>query len=82
MSITEFVRSDFADAKHPTKLDVIFSNAALHWVHDHTQVFQHFWEMLNCDKTMRTLKENRDYILLITFLLISQIYRDRLFRKG
>ena len=23
----------------------------LHWVHDHAQVFQHFWKMLNCDKT-------------------------------
>ena len=32
---------------------VIFSNAALHWVHDHTQVFQHFWDMLNCDCTRR-----------------------------
>src|SRR5712691_5954539 len=32
--------------KLPTKLDVIFSNAALHWVHDHAQVFQHCWDML------------------------------------
>ncbi|PWU81516.1 MAG: hypothetical protein DLM72_06550, partial [Candidatus Nitrosopolaris wilkensis] len=43
--------SNFADVKLPTKLDVIFSNAALHWVHDHIRVFQHFWEMLNCDRT-------------------------------
>ena len=47
----ELVEADFAHVKLPTKLDVIFSNAALHWVHDHAQVFQHFWDMLNCDET-------------------------------
>jgi hypothetical protein len=35
----------------PTKLVVIFSNASLHWVHDHPQAFQNFWKMLNSDKT-------------------------------
>jgi trans-aconitate 2-methyltransferase len=49
----ELVRSDVADVKLPTKLDVIFSNASLHWVHEHKQVFRHFWEMLNCDSTRR-----------------------------
>lgn len=49
----ELVQSNFADVKLPTKLDVIFSNAALHLVHDHMRVFQHFWEMLNCDRTRR-----------------------------
>lgn len=45
----ELVQSDIADVELPTELDVIFSNAALHWVHDHTDVFQHFWDMLNCN---------------------------------
>jgi trans-aconitate 2-methyltransferase len=49
----ELVQSDIADVKLPTKLDVIFSNASLHWVHEHKQVFRHFWEMLNCDSTRR-----------------------------
>ena len=49
----EVVQSDFALVKLPTKLDVIFSNAALHWVHDHAQVFQHFWKMLKSDRTNR-----------------------------
>jgi trans-aconitate methyltransferase len=47
----ELVESDFAHLKPIPKLDVIFSNAALHWVHDNAQVFQHFWKMLNCDRT-------------------------------
>jgi trans-aconitate 2-methyltransferase len=45
----ELIQSNFADVKLPTKLDVIFSNASLHWVHDHAQVFQHFWETLKHD---------------------------------
>ena len=49
----ELVESIINDVKLPTKLDVIFSNAVLHWVHDHIQVFQHFWNMLNCDGYMR-----------------------------
>ena len=49
----ELVQADFANVKLHTKLDVIFSNAALHWVHDHTRVFQHFWKMLNCNGTRK-----------------------------
>jgi SAM-dependent methyltransferase len=47
----EVVQSDFGHVRLPTKLDVIFSNTALHWVHNQVPVFQHFWKMLNCDKT-------------------------------
>jgi len=47
----EIVRSDISDVKLPTKLDVIFSNATLHWVHDHGKVFQHFWKMLKYDSS-------------------------------
>jgi trans-aconitate methyltransferase len=36
------VQSDFAEVTLPTKLVVIFSNAALHWVHNHGQVFRLF----------------------------------------
>jgi len=49
----ELVQSHVAEVKLPTKLDVIFSNAALHWVHDHAHVFQHFWEMLKYDSNKR-----------------------------
>jgi trans-aconitate 2-methyltransferase len=45
----ELIQCDIADVKLPTKVDVIFSNAVVHWLHDHTQVFQHFWDMLNSD---------------------------------
>jgi trans-aconitate 2-methyltransferase len=47
------VESDINDVKLPIKLDIIFSNAVLHWVHDHMQVFQHFWSMINCNGDRR-----------------------------
>ena len=42
----EIIQSSFIDIKLPRKLDVIFSNSALHWIQDHRKAFQNFWEML------------------------------------
>jgi trans-aconitate methyltransferase len=42
----EIIRSNFTDVKLPRKMDVIFSNSALHWIQDHRKAFQNFWEML------------------------------------
>ncbi len=42
----EIIQSSFTDVKLPRKMDVIFSNSALHWVQDHRKAFQRFLEML------------------------------------
>ena len=42
----EITQSSFTDVKLPRKLDVIFSNSALHWIQDHRKAFQNFWKML------------------------------------
>ena len=42
----EIIQSSFTDVDLPTKVDVIFSNSALHWAQDHRKVFQNFLEML------------------------------------
>jgi trans-aconitate 2-methyltransferase len=42
----EIIHSSFTDVKLPRKMDVIFSNSALHWVQDHRKVFRNFWEIL------------------------------------
>jgi len=42
----EIIQSSFPDIRIPGKLDVIFSNSALHWIQDHRKAFQKFWEML------------------------------------
>jgi trans-aconitate 2-methyltransferase len=42
----EIIQSGFTDVRIPQRLDVIFSNSALHWVRDHRKAFQTFWDML------------------------------------
>jgi trans-aconitate 2-methyltransferase len=40
------IHSSMEHVNLPTKVDVIFSNAALHWVLDQEGVFSHFWQLL------------------------------------
>lgn len=42
----EILQSSFTEIALPEKVDVIFSNSALHWVKDHRKAFQSFWEKL------------------------------------
>jgi trans-aconitate 2-methyltransferase len=42
----EIMQSSFIDIKPPRKMDVIFSNSALHWVQDYRKAFRNFLEML------------------------------------
>jgi trans-aconitate 2-methyltransferase len=52
----EVIESSFTNIRLPQRLDVIFSNSALHWVKDHRNAFQIFWDML---KPMNS-NSNRD----------------------
>src|SRR5438105_8046615 len=40
------LQSDMSEVQLPEKVDVIFSNAAVHWVLDHQRVFSHFRTLL------------------------------------
>jgi trans-aconitate 2-methyltransferase len=40
------IHSSMDKVNLPTKVNVIFSNAALHWVIDQESVFSHFWQLL------------------------------------
>jgi trans-aconitate 2-methyltransferase len=42
----EIMQSSFTNIRLPQKLDVVFSNSALHWLQDHRNAFRIFWEML------------------------------------
>ena len=43
------IQSDLVNVELPRKVNVIFSNAVLHWVSEHRNVFQNFWKLLcNC----------------------------------
>jgi trans-aconitate 2-methyltransferase len=40
------IQSDLMDVELPRKVDVIFSNAVIHWILDHKRLFKHFWDLL------------------------------------
>ncbi len=41
-----FVKSDLSDVKLPEKIDLVFSNAVIHWILDHKKLFTNFWDLL------------------------------------
>lgn len=43
----QVIQADLADVKLPEKVDVVFSNAVLHWVQDHAKAFANFCSLLN-----------------------------------
>ncbi|HEX7034094.1 MAG TPA: class I SAM-dependent methyltransferase, partial [Nitrososphaera sp.] len=42
----EVIHSGMQEVRLPMAVDVIFSNAALHWVLDQDGLFSHFWQLL------------------------------------
>ncbi len=42
----QLIQSSMDKVSFPTEVDVIFSNAALHWILNQDGVFLHFWELL------------------------------------
>lgn len=42
----EFIKSDISTVKIPEKVDIIFSNAVLHWILNHRLLFTHFKKLL------------------------------------
>jgi len=45
----EFTHMDISEIKLEEKVDVVFSNAVLHWILNHKKVFERFCQILNCD---------------------------------
>ncbi|HET7642722.1 MAG TPA: methyltransferase domain-containing protein [Nitrososphaeraceae archaeon] len=45
----EFTHMDISEIKLEEKVDVVFSNAVLHWILNHKKVFERFCQTLNCD---------------------------------
>ena len=42
----QVIQADLAEVKLPEKVDVVFSNAVLHWVQDHGKAFANFYFLL------------------------------------
>ena len=45
----EFIKIDISQLELAEKVDVVFSNAVLHWILNHKKVFERFWQILNSD---------------------------------
>lgn len=42
----QVIHSSMENVNLPTKVDVIFSNSAIHWILDQDGLFSHFWQLL------------------------------------
>lgn len=42
----QVIQSSMYNVNLPTKVDIIFSNSAIHWILDQEGVFSHFWQLL------------------------------------
>ena len=43
----EFIKMDISEIELEDKVDVVFSNATLHWILNHKKVFERLWQILN-----------------------------------
>jgi len=43
----EFIKKDISEIEIEDKVDVVFSNATLHWILNHKKVFERLWQILN-----------------------------------
>jgi trans-aconitate methyltransferase len=70
----QVIHSSMDDVKLPTKVDIIFSNAAFHWVLDQQKILSYFWQLLKPNGEL--LIEcggygNLEKILSITFKIVQ-----------
>ena len=47
ISNIEFIKMDISEIKLAEKVDIVFSNATLHWILNHKKVFERFWQIIN-----------------------------------
>ena len=46
ISNVKFIQANICEIELQDKVDVVFSNAVLHWISNHRKVFGHFWQIL------------------------------------
>jgi trans-aconitate 2-methyltransferase len=49
ISNIQFIKMDISQLEIAEKVDVVFSNATLHWILNHKKVFERFWQILKPD---------------------------------
>jgi SAM-dependent methyltransferase len=81
LSGVQWEQADIATWKPPVPVDLIFSNAALHWLDDHTSLFLHLVEAIKPGGVM-AVQMPRNFLApshtLITAVALDKPWRERL----
>lgn len=79
-SNTVFIKSDLSDLELPEKVDLIFSNAVVHWILDHKKLFTKFWELLKQDGELLIQCGGKGN-LGSTHVILEEIRKSKRFKK-
>lgn len=77
----QVICSSMRNVNLPTKVDVIFSNAALHWILNRDHLFSYFWQLLRpndgaFDRMWTSWKHSKDNIDYIQKIMQSDQFRE------
>ena len=74
----EFIKMDISQLEIAEKVDVVFSNAVLHWILNHKKVFECFWQILNPDGLL-LIQCGGHRNLVKTLSIINKVSRSKEF---
>ena len=74
----EFIKMDISQLEIAEKVDVVFSNAVLHWILNHKKVFECFWQILNPDGQL-LIQCGGHRNLVKTLSIINKVSRSKEF---
>ena len=74
----EFIKIDISQLEIAEKVDVVFSNAVLHWILNHKKVFECFWQILNPDGQL-LIQCGGHRNLVKTLSIINKVSRSKEF---
>ena len=74
----EFIKMDISQLEIEEKVDVVFSNAVLHWILNHKKVFECFWQILKPDGQL-LIQCGGDRNLTKTLSIINKVCNSKEF---
>ncbi len=75
-----FIRSDLINLKLPEKMNLIFSNAVIHWIFDHEKLFKNFWDLLKSGGELLIQFGGKNNLGTIP-IIADKIVKDKEFSK-
>lgn len=75
-----FIKSDLSNLELPEKVDLIFSNAVIHWIVDHKKLFIKFWKLLKQDGELLIQCGGKGN-LGSTHVVLEEIRKSKIFKQ-